>query len=487
MNYDYDIFISYGASEKAEQDTMNQWAVRFCEYLALVLNRLNNKELTFMLHDDLRSRTQLIGNNITEVFSKTAIFVTILSPEYSKSAAYLKELEQIYDVIYKGTAETARNINRIFKVITTPLPGEAQPESLLNEISYNFFEINKYNKKARSFEISEETGPEEKFWFKLVDLAYDIQSSLSILTSGANSNVREKQYVYLAETTFDQIENRDAIRRELQHLGLGILPLISLPDDAEKLEPLIQSYLKRSALSIHIMGAQYGDLIKNSKFSMIDYQNRVAKSFIENNKDINLSRLIWIPSDLKFSDQRQSLYINRLKRDDAQSDSEIVEAPAELFKTILQSKFTETNFQVKLNRNKPVVYLINEPDDNPVLKKYAETIERYGFELLESDVLRREPGYVTKHKKSLIEADMVIVYQGNSNKNWLTSKVQDLVKSSGFGKQKPFMAIVLIANDEVDEDILKFLPDTKVIITRPDDFSFMEYFAEQLKVPENVR
>ena len=46
--------------------------------------------------------------------------------------------------------------------------------------------------------------------------------------------VKDRPGVFLAETSFDQTENRDMLKRELQHLGFRVLPLMPIPDDAEK-------------------------------------------------------------------------------------------------------------------------------------------------------------------------------------------------------------------------------------------------------------
>ena len=489
MSYEYDIFISYHSAEDAETDTMHFWAQKFCEYLSVVMRRLSNRELTFMLHDDLRARKTLIGDNVNEIFSKTAIFIAILSPEYAKSASYLKEIEEIYNTIYKNKEAGQRNINRIFKVNKTPLSEDQQPACFLNEISYNFFEINRYSKKARTFEISDESGPEEKFWFKLVDLAYDICSSLDMLTSDDITLPGNKQFVYLAETTFDQAENRDEIKRELQHMGYGILPLINLPNDAEKMESLIKSYLKRSVLSIHVMGAQYGDLIKNSNFSIPDFQNRIVRSFLENKDEKSLlHRIIWIPSDLKISDQRQTLYLNRLKRDDAFKNSEIIEAPVELFKTIIRTKSSQLGQSTEEKYDNLKVYLIcEEEEEQETVKKYKEHLEQNGLYVLEFASVLKEQNNVTQHKKSLIDADAVIIYQGKSTKSWLISKVHDLIKAPGFGKQKKFLSVGIISNESLDDELVKFLPETEIIQAKDADMSFITNFIEKIKVTQYAR
>jgi hypothetical protein len=74
-------------------------------------------------------------------------------------------------------------------------------------------------------------------------------------------------------------------------------------------------------------------------------------------------------------------------------------------------------------------------------------------------------------------AESVIVCDFNSQKQWIDSKLKDLIKAPGYGRSKPFMAqalfsknknrhtnqiqlgttILLDANDGIDKAILPFL------------------------------
>jgi len=486
MNFDYDVFISYGSSEGADNDIVNQWAVRFCEYLAILLNRLNKRELTFMVHDDLRARKQLLGTESPVVLTKTAIFVTLISPEFVSSESYQNELKEIYNAVYQGTDDSTRNVNRIFKVLTAPVVGEQQPEFLMNEIGYDFYEINRYSKKSRTFEIIEGEQPEEKLWFKLVDLVYDIQNSLELLVDREIQEAERKKYIYLAETSFDQSENRDEIRRELQYLGYHILPLINLPNDGEKVESLVKNYLNRSTLSVHLMGAFYGDLLKKSKHSLIDLQNKIVREYVENS-DTGQKRIIWIPSDLKITDQRQSLYLNRLKRDESKESTEIIEAPIEVFKTVLRNKLEEMEKPGKMKSENKKVYLVYENQYKSELLRVYEMLAESNIDILESDLENLETGLITTHKQNLVDADAVLIYQGNSNKLWLNSKVQDLVKAPGFGKEKPFSSIGIITRDKIDDSITRFLQDARIIKSDKLDEAFNKSFVNQIIQEQNVR
>ncbi len=484
MNFEYDVFISYGSAEGSENDTNDQWAARFCEYLSIILERISNRKLTFLLHDDLRSRKQFLGTESPVVLTKTAVFVALISPEFANSVSYQNELQEVYNAVYQGIDESTRSVNRIFKVLTLPISDEQQPDCLINEIAYDFYEINRFNKKSRTYDLLNEAQPEDNFWFKLVDLAYDIYNTLNLLAGKDNQTPANDKFVYLAETSFDQSESRDEIRRELQHLGFNILPLIKLANDSEQLEPLMKNYLERSVLSIHIMGAFYGDFIKNLKHSLIDIQNILVKTYIEkSNKEFK--RIIWIPSDLKTTDQRQSLYLNRLKRDESSAGTEIIEAPIEVFKTILKNKLIEIEKPSRQKSFNRKVYIIHENGDDNNLNIIYNILNDSNIDIIKSDFKDQDTGIITIHKQNLVDADAILIYQGKSNKEWLYSKIQDVIKAPGYGKEKPYKTIGMITKEKIDDNMVKFLHN--VIIHKSDslDEVFCSDFVNNIKQEHN--
>ncbi|MBN2350690.1 MAG: hypothetical protein JXJ22_17770 [Bacteroidales bacterium] len=448
MSYEYDIFISHSDYNDEKDNDLNKWAANFCHYLSIVLYRLFNRKPVLLLHDDLRSRQKLFGENIQEIFSKTALFITILSPESIKQESYIKELEIIKN---NAASQNQDNINkRIFKVLTGHINTEEQPEFLQNNLSFNFFEINRFNKKSKTFNLDTD-DPDDKFWSKLIDLAYDILSELNRVQDQnltQNENIK-KDCVFLAETSIDLMENRDIIRRELQHLGYNVLPLNDLPTDTERLKETIVSYLDQSVLSIHLMGSFYGVPLKKTQFSMLDLQNQIVKEYIDN-KTSNLERLIWIPNDLKPAEQRQNLYLNRLKRDDNRLKTEIIEAPLEVFKTIIFSKLHDKKNKVNEENHHPNIYLIYENESDSV-KKVKDLINSRNYNLMVSVFNSPEFNPVEIHRNFLIKADGVLICKGNSENQWVDSKLRDLIKAPGYGKPSLFKSVGLMADEEIGQ------------------------------------
>jgi hypothetical protein len=461
MGFEHDIFIGFAPSSGNE--ITSAWTVKFCNYLTLLMNRISERKLTFITHEDLRVRQSVLGENPGSIFSETAVFVIILSPEYIKSKSYLKELDDLYNKV-NGENSQNGNMHRIFKVLTQPVASEEQPECLRDELSYNFFEINRYNKKAISYDISSQE-PTEKFWSKLVDLAYDITDKLDELSGIGRAGKTSKNLpaVFLAETSFDQTENRDKLKRELQYLGYRIVPVLPIPEEAEKGKQAIDKYLSEAVATVHLLGAWYGDFIKNSRLSYIDFQIKTVKDFISAKENLTKPyQIIWIPNDIKPTDQRQALYLKRLKRDEAQYQTEIIETSFEVFKTILNTRLSElTNPQEKPVAEKNKLYVIYEKPAQAKMKQFNDMMRGRGFEIMEHSQ-NGDENPLSRHINNLLIADAVLIYKGESTMDWLNSKIRDLVKAPGYGKSKPFRAVEIISMQKTADKSLLFLKNVPV-------------------------
>jgi hypothetical protein len=483
MNFEHDIFIGYGAAGKQDNQDAPAWAQLFCHHLDLVLQRLFNEKPSLLMQNELLARQQQMNEKPVDVFKKTGVFVVIISPEDTGSDDYIKEMGHIYQAVYPSPGDNETH-SRIFKIMTLPWQGEEEPEILKAELRYNFYEINRYNKKPVPYSLQSNQLPDDKFWSKLVDLAYDIFNSLQDLKEPGKAVNTENEHraIFLAETSFDQQENRDILKRELRHLGFKVLPVLSIPGDSEHARTVIEENVRQSLVAIHMMGAYYGEFIKNAKYSLIDFQARVVKEFIESKEKCPKPyQIIWIPSDLRTTDQRQSLYLKRIKRDETQEKTEIVEAPLEVFKTIVNNKLSELSHTPAMNSETGYsLYMICEEPEKLNLQDYMNLIQSRGFRIITGSPTGKEYYSITEHIQKLKKADAVIIYKGESSMEWLNSKIRDLVKVPGFGKEKPFKAIGIFSPQKTTDKSLLFLRNVTVIWNEEINNTAIHHFLDQI-------
>ena len=147
-----------------------------------------------------------------------------------------------------------------------------------------------------------------------------------------------------------------------------------------------------------------------------------------------LKHYIWIPSGKIINDQRQSLYLKRIKHDEAEYNTEIIETPLESFKTILVSRLKAAKESKKIDYgNIFQVYLISEETVSKEVDKLYTTLSSSGLKVLTLD-FSEQVGIYARHLQKLRDCDSVIVFQQENNQFWLDSKIRDLIKSPGIGE-----------------------------------------------------
>src|SRR5262249_44368513 len=155
------------------------------------------------------------------------------------------------------------------------------------------------------WELDEIFGPDAQrdFWIKLDDLAHDICRLLEEVEGvQAQAAPTGAQVIFLAETTSDLKEQREAIKRDLQQHGHVVLPAGPLPLVVSDLKTVARETLARCGMSIHLIGKSYSVVPEGCAESLVEIQNELA---IERGAAGGFSRLLWIPSGLDVQDPRQ--------------------------------------------------------------------------------------------------------------------------------------------------------------------------------------
>src|SRR4029453_18493798 len=121
-------------------------------------------------------------------------------------------------------------------------------------------------------------GPEAEkdFWLKLDDLAHDMCGLLEMLDNPQPKADASDDAVYLAETTSDLREQREAIKRDLQQHGHRVLPTRALPPSASEVTAAMREDLVHCRMSIHMIGRTYSLVPEGAVASLLEIQNGLA-------------------------------------------------------------------------------------------------------------------------------------------------------------------------------------------------------------------
>src|SRR5262249_6115436 len=150
------------------------------------------------------------------------------------------------------------------------------PPELQPLLGYEFFKVDPDTGRCR--ELDEIFGPEAQrdFWLKLDDLAHDMCGLLELLDAPSVPAAPANAAVFLAETTSDLQEPREAIKRDLQQHHHVVLPARPLPLSTPELTAAVRHDLSRCRMSIHMIGKTYSLVPEGGQRSVLEIQNELA-------------------------------------------------------------------------------------------------------------------------------------------------------------------------------------------------------------------
>ncbi len=452
--FEEDIFISYAHIDNQPlAEGLKGWITSFHQALEIRLSQLLGDEPEFW-----RDKSKLRGNDdfadaIIMRLPRIAILITVLSPRYVNSDWCLKELKEFYENAEQTGGVRISDKSRVFKVVKTPVPPERHPQELQSMLGYEFYQLDATTGKPREFISTSGTNTDRNYWDKLEDLAYDIYQLMEtiktqpdhaggqIVPPGPTTGVT----VYLAEATSDMSVERDRIKRELQQRGYRVLPDKPLPLNAGDFQAAVREDLRRSKLSVHLIGANYGIVPEAADASVVCLQNQLAA---ERSQDQTFTRIIWLPPGLVAREARQQQFIKYLRDDsDAQHGAELLETTIEDLKTTIQDKLTAAAQPRPASAGyadsaaPPRVYLICDRQDYDDVGPLSDYLFDQGCEvitpLMDSDdeTLAR-----TDHRDNLLLCDVILIYYGSAGESWLRAKLLDLRKLAGYGRTRPLLA-----------------------------------------------
>jgi len=475
MQFEKDIFISYAhIDDESLIETQKGWVSDFHRALEIRLAQLLGRRPVIWRDPSLQGN-HLFDKQIVDQFSKVAIVISILTPRYVKSEWCVREVNEFYDACQKNIGFSVNNKARIFKIIKTPVRVDLHPTVIQNILGYEFYTSDAATGRVKEFAQMFGQQTDMSYWEKLDDVANDICSFLESLegSSAAPSNhvnvqpvtttatiintpkqVNQTKKIYLAESSYDTLEFRDSLKRELLDYGYQIIPDKQLPLIGPVLSEQLPNYLNEAHLSVHLVGENYGVVPEGAKKSIVEIQNDIASSFSASN---NLQRLIWIPENVEPVDERQALFLENLKTGKAGIlGADLVQSSLEDFKSVMmdtlkrmeekEKKAATTidtlvdNDLLSTNSGSKLVYLICDLSDIDAIQPLEDFLFNNGYEVVIPIFDGDESQIREDHTENLKNCNACIIFFGNANELWLRSKMRDFMKISGYGRTQPLNA-----------------------------------------------
>ena len=229
MRFDSDVFISYAHLDNQElMEGHKGWVANFHRALEIRVSQLLGAHPQIWRDPKLKG-SDFFENTLLDRLKRVGVLLSVVSPRYLKSDWTKRELLEFWKNAEQEGGVLIDGRSRVFKVMKTPVPVDAQPPQLQKMLGYEFFRIDPESGRVR--ELDQVFGPEAQrdFWMKVDDVAHDLSALLESIHQAEHVPDEPKATVFLAEVTSDLQAEYETIRRDLQEQGCTVLPNRPLP------------------------------------------------------------------------------------------------------------------------------------------------------------------------------------------------------------------------------------------------------------------
>jgi hypothetical protein len=470
MPFEHDFLISYAHIDNEPLIAGEQgWISELHRLLEIRVGQVRGQKPKIWRDQKLQGN-DIFADTILERLPRIAALVSVLSPRYVQSEWCNRELKEFFRIAERSGGARIGDKARIFKVVKTPVSRERLPEEVQPMLGYDFFV---YDDAGRPRELSQDYGKERTFLTKLDDLAFDIAQLLDVIDNDAVSvaPVAPKGTLFLAETSFELREEREAIKRDLNRNGYEILPDRALPLVGPELDAIVREQLARSKVSIHLVGLNYGIVPDGSRVSIVERQQVLAS---EAARGTELSSIIWLRPGLEIEDERQRTFVQTLKNSsEVHATAELLEVPMEELKAFIYRKLTPPATVVvkaaaaPAQQEHPRLYLLCDQQDVTAAQPLEDYLFSEGFEVVLPFFDDDETQARLEHEENLRSSDVILLYYGAGDELWLRRKLRELQKSAALGREGPLLARAIYASAPATPQKERFRTHEAMLIREP--------------------
>lgn len=269
-----DVFISYAHRDNQPYlpDDERGWVDDLHYVLKRRLSEVLGEDVGIWWDEEKIRGKDEFADKLMDVLARVGVLVAVISRSYLKQPWCKRELREFRE----RAKDHGRTEDRIYPIIKEDITDDER-RALLEELKgYLFLREKDGRKRPLTLKSKGET---EEFLTKIEDLVEDMETFLRSFRSEEVKATEWSATVFLAETTPDLEPVRKQFRRELQKRGYRVIPDKDTPLPSRKGEfyHAVGSYLRKSDLSIHMIGADYGDRPEDERRCMARLQYELAE------------------------------------------------------------------------------------------------------------------------------------------------------------------------------------------------------------------
>jgi hypothetical protein len=451
-DFEEDVFISYATiDDDCLPGEKAGWVAQLHEDLTRRVKVRLGADNVQMWRDYQIGANAVFETTIKGRLDKTAALLSILSPSFLTRDWTKLELAEFVQRARDGIGLVVNaDKSRIFKVEKLEVSRESLPLAMQGTRSYKFCKPDPDRPNiSREFRPQVYESDRIGYFKELDNLAIDIASLLRDMAQAAPP--KASLGIYVAETTYGLNDQLTSVRRELSDRGYAVYPQGDLSRRPEEFIEQVRSDLKRSVLSVHLVGAMYGLIPEGEIRSIGQIQHELAME--RGASDPDFVRLIWMPEGLVPIEESQRKFIEHLQNDaEVQKNAEIMEAKLDELKSALRDRLDaieqrrEAAAKVALAApaaapqgavaapqglaspaDAPTVYIICDISD--LQSDFLTNLRNCLFDDGCEPVLLTEKGIrdpsLSRHLENLKSCDAFLIFYGAGSPEWFEDKLSD--------------------------------------------------------------
>lgn len=472
MEFRKHLFISYAHLDNeplTEQEA--GWVTRFHASLAALLGmRLGRKAEIW--RDSRLQGNDAFSDEIVRQFGETALLVSVVSPRYVQSDWCTREAREFCETAEAKGGVMVDHKPRVFKVIKTPVDSEdALPAVMKQQLGYPFFILDEGQVPV---ELDPAYGVDfvPQYNLKLAKLAFEMAQLIRRLESAgvsekgaasgdgrpvAGPDASQQPVVYLAETSYDRRQHREALEAELRLHGYEVLPDRQMSRDEQPYVEAVGQMLARCQLSIHLVGANYGAVPDGpSEQSVVALQSALA---IERARLGALQRVLWLPDGTTSDSPLQQAFIESMHRDaELQFGADLVAGDFEALKGVVHGTLRRMQearaSQAAPARDTPgqaLIHLICDERDRTATIPLRRFLKGRGLEV-QIPVFEGSASTVQQANQDVLtRCEAVILFYGAGDEAWKRTAETDIRKTKAH-RERPLDVVYTYLADPPTPD-----------------------------------
>jgi hypothetical protein len=458
-NFESDVFISYASiDDKPLYGAKSGWVTELYFDLQVRLSQLLGRPPKIWRDKQETAANDELTPMLNEKLAKSGLLLAVLSPSYFESKWCKREFEIFCEKAKESLGLGINYRQRIVPVVKIPFERDRRPSEMSDLIGINFYEHqNPDGTRKMPREFGRHYPNRKKYITMLEDLADAIKNFLEEMCDRPHI-LTPRIGVYLAQTSPELEEVRLEVQRDLHDRGFEVLSNPPYGPDGDGFRQGAQRLIQRAAMSIHLIGEQYGQVPRGEDESQAAIEAALAA---QRCSDSDFKRMIWMPPGLKAHDPRQQNLIDLLENDNsaAQRSTDPLQNKIEDFKTEIHDRLAKIGKRQAAPQpagkpgGRPRVYIVADPQD--IVAGAVKPLEDHLFNNLDFELLDQPGGDEATmrqlHADNLELCDACVIFYGQASPQWAQMKLNDLRRVETTRPNRPLVKAIYIGAPATDQ------------------------------------